>query len=304
MIAILGAGSMGRLWAASLPTDTTAFVPRPGHTGTGMVEFRFQDLSNREQPVAIPWLNPEHKVDLVLVTTKAGDSLQALAGFLPKLPETIPLVLFQNGLGSQQAVAQHWPQRPVLAASTTEGANRPAPDRLIHAGTGDTWIGALTNPARDLVKTVVNRLDDSNLKIHPDADILGRLWQKLVINAGINPFTAILDCPNGAILNTEFYQTLIDPLCAEIAGVMAAAGLGSFSPGGLRQTIETVARNTADNTSSMRSDVLQGRPTEIDYINGYLVNLGEKHGVATPVNRSLTDRVRQLTPNQQEPDHG
>jgi len=304
MIAILGAGSLGRLWAASLPPDTTAFVPRPGHPGAGTVEFCVQDLAGREHPVTIPWLNSGHKVDLVLVTTKARDSLQALAGFLPQLPETIPLVLFQNGLGSQQAVAQRWPQRPVLAASTTEGANRPAPDRLIHAGTGDTWIGALTDPARNLVETVVNRLDDSNLKIHPEADILGRLWQKLVINAGINPFTAILDCPNGAILNAEFYQTLIDPLCTEIAGVMAAAGLGNFAPDSLRQTIETVARNTAGNTSSMRSDVQQGRLTEIDYINGYLVKLGEHHGVATPVNRTLTEKVRQLTANQQEPDHG
>ena len=86
----------------------------------------------------------------------------------------------------------------------------------------------------------------------------------------------------------------IDPLCREIATLMTAAGQSAPSPESLRQSIEQVARATAGNTSSMRADVLAGRPTEIDYINGYLSALGQQLGIATPVNQMLTEQVKHL----------
>ncbi|MBW7469435.1 2-dehydropantoate 2-reductase [Marinobacter sp. M216] len=296
MIAILGAGSLGRLWAASLPAHDTAFIPRPGQTPTESVTYRFQALDGTERPVAIPWLASTDRPDLILVTTKAGDTMQAIEGMAAALPVMVPIVLFQNGLGSQQAVAERWPGRPILAASTTEGANRPSPDSVIHAGAGETWVGALTDAGQSHVAPVVERLATSAMTVHAEHHILGRLWQKLVINAGINPFTAILDCPNGDIVTADFFQAHIDDLCTEIAQLMAASGQGGSDAPALRTRIEAVARATADNTSSMRSDMLQGRPTEIDYINGYLVRLGQSLAIPTPVNQMLTERVKQLSP--------
>lgn len=232
-----------------------------------------------------------------MVTTKAGDTLTALEVIIESLPPTVPIVLFQNGLGSQQQVAERWPERPILAASTTEGANRPSPDRVVHAGAGATWLGPMTAPANAVLTNCAATLANSGLTVHPEADILSRLWQKLVVNAGINPFTALLDCPNGDILHTDLFRNHIDGLCEEIASLMVAAGQPRQAPATLRERIETVARNTARNTSSMRSDVQNGRATEIDYINGFLVRLGRSKGIATPVNQMLADRVHQLSPN-------
>ncbi|MBW4936628.1 ketopantoate reductase family protein [Marinobacter sp. F4206] len=297
MIAILGAGALGRLWAASLPARDTAFVPRPGTSPAGPVAYSLKGLDGAEHPVSIPWLTASDTPDLLLVMTKAGDTLAALQGIAGALPPTTPIVLFQNGLGSQQAVAERWPDHPVLAASTTEGANRPSPDQVVHAGAGETWVGALTDAGRPHIAAVTERLGGSGLRIHPENDILGRLWQKLVINAGINPFTAILDCPNGDIVAADFFRTHIDDLCREIAQLMAASGQPASKPADLRARIEAVAHATAGNTSSMRSDMLQGRPTEIDYINGYLSRLGQSLGIATPVNQMLTEQVQQLSPN-------
>ena len=297
MIAILGAGSLGRLWAASLPAHDVAFVPKPGAVPTTPTAYSLIGLDGAQHPVSIPWLSPSDTPDLLLVMTKAGDTLEALERATSDLPSTTPLVLFQNGLGSQQAVAERWPERPVLAASTTEGANRPSPDQVVHAGVGETWVGALTDAGRPQIDAVVRRLRASGLTIRPENDILRRLWQKLVINAGINPFTAILDCPNGDILSADLFREHIDRLCQEIAKLMAASGLPTSDPTDLRERIEAVARATAGNTSSMRSDMLQGRPTEIDYINGYLVRLGQSLGIATPVNQMLTEQVQQLSSN-------
>jgi 2-dehydropantoate 2-reductase len=293
MIAILGAGSLGRLWAATLPARQVAFVPRPGQT-PDPVCYRFQPLDGESVSVTVPWLKRGQSPHLLLVTTKAGDTLEALTAALPSIAESTSIVLFQNGLGSQQQVAEAWPDRPVLAASTTEGANRPEPGLTVHAGRGDTWVGALNGAGQPLVERVARHLAESGLKVHPEHEILGKLWQKLVINAGINAFTALLDCPNGEILEHPFYQQWIDPLCQEISNLLMATGQPEQAPEALRERIEAVARKTAANTSSMRADVLAGRATEIDFINGYLARLGWHHGIPAPVNQMLTERVKQL----------
>lgn len=295
MIGILGAGSLGRLWGAMLPAGGIAFIARPGEPTGASVDYRFRPFKGPESQVRIPFLQPGDEPELILVTTKAGDTLDAVAGVINQFAIDTPILLFQNGLGIQQAVAKRWPERPILAASTTEGANRPESGLLVHAGTGDTWVGPMTSPAKATVRKAVTMLATSGLNIHPETDIVQRLWQKLIINAGINPYTAILDCPNGKILDAPLYQSTIDQLCLELSQLMDAAVRIRQTPDALRERIEQVARNTAGNTSSMRADVQRGRQTEIDFINGYVAKLGKELGIETPVNQMLTERVQQLS---------
>ena len=295
MIGILGAGSLGRLWGAMLPAGGIAFIARPGEPTGASVDYRFRPFEGPESQVRIPFLQPGDEPELILVTTKAGDTLDAVAGVINQFAIDTPILLFQNGLGSQQAVAKRWPERPILAASTTEGANRPESGLLVHAGTGDTWVGPMTSPAKVTVRKAVTMLATSGMNIHPETDIVQRLWQKLIINAGINPYTAILDCPNGKILDAPLYQSTIDQLCLELSQLMDAAVRIRQTPDALRERIEQVARNTAGNTSSMRADVQRGRRTEIDFINGYVAKLGKELGIETPVNQMLTERVQQLS---------
>ncbi len=294
VIAILGAGSLGRLWGGYLSGRNVAFVPRPGHYLSGQsLRYRFQDDTANERTVTVPWLSDLSRASLLLVTTKAPDTLEALAGIAGQLPDQCPVVLFQNGMGSQQAAAERWPHRPVLAASTTEGANRPDPDGVIHAGRGQTWVGALTPSGGEAIAWVVEQLARSGLSVQPEHRIVERLWAKLVINAGINPFTALLDCPNGDILAAPLFLEHIDPLCQEMADLMAAEALTPATPAELRRQIEAVARNTSRNTSSMCSDMRNGRATEIDYINGYIAERARALGLSAPVNQMLTARVKE-----------
>ncbi|AXS85091.1 ketopantoate reductase family protein [Marinobacter sp. Arc7-DN-1] len=295
MIAILGAGSLGRLWAASLDPGRAAFIARPAEPPRAAIRYRFRPFNGPESIIEVPWLRAGDNPELILVTTKAGDTFGAIAGVIDRFPQSSPIILFQNGLGSQQTVTAHWPYRPILAASTTEGANRPEPDLLVHAGTGDTWIGPMTESAGSYLNKAVALLSAGGLTIHPEQTIRQRLWQKLIINAGINPYTAILDCPNGDILASSLYRDTIRGLCRELSDLMRASGQGEETPEALRHRIETVARKTARNTSSMRADVLKGRTTEINFINGYLARLGKDFGIRTPVNQMLTEQVQQLS---------
>lgn len=293
---ILGAGAMGRLWAASLPGHSCHFIPRTA-TATSGCEYQFQDADGDLFPVSIPCCKPDQPLpaaDCLLLTTKAADAMPALERHISRLPPDLPIVLFQNGMGSQQAIAARWPERPVLAAVTTEGANRPSANLTIHAGRGQTWIGSLTAKAQPCLEAIVRHLQSSPLRVSPEPDIHQRLWQKLIVNAGINPFTALLNCANGDILDHPFYLQNIDTLCQELHWLMAREGLMAPSPESLRETIEMVAKATALNTSSMRADVLKNQTTEIDYINGYVAQRGEALGMELATNRMLAEQVRAL----------
>lgn len=300
-IAILGAGSLGQLWAGYLPAGSAVFVsPASGpHTGSGQsssVEYQLLCSEGARIHCCVSMLPLAiTRADLLLVTTKAGDTELALKQALPDLASNVPVVLFQNGLGCQQAIADLWPDRPVLAASTTEGANRPATGHLVHAGRGQTWVGGLNDQGRGHLTSVVEKLSDSALVVHADTDIQRRLWDKLVVNAGINAFTAILDCPNGDILTNPFFLEHIDRLSEEIAKVMATDTHQPLSAAEIKKKIGAVATSTAKNTSSMRGDRQRGRRTEIDVINGYIAERGRAAGIATPVNQMLVRRVKELT---------
>lgn len=297
LLGILGAGSLGRLWAACLPADRCAFVPRALAIPGPDLVWQHQEVAGSCREVSRPWLHDLSRTRLLLVTTKAGDTLSALKPAMALLPETCPVVLFQNGLGSQQAVAGHWPNLPILAATTTEAAHRPTPDKVIHAARGQTWVGPLTEIARAAAPPVVAQLASSGLMVTEEPDIRHRLWAKLVVNAGINPFTALLDCPNGQILDTPLFRNNIDGLCTELAALMAAEGLHPEPASELKARIEQVAIATASNTSSMRGDVLNRRPTEIDFINGYVARRSRELGLHAPVNQKLTEQVKQRVPH-------
>ena len=291
---------MGQLWAGYLATGTATFIPRhevSPETDQPALTYTFQPFEGPEEVVTVPYLlATAARPSLLMVTTKAGDTLDAVESNLHCISPDTPIALFQNGMGCQQAVAERWPQRPILAASTTEGANRPTPGCTVHAGKGETWVGPLTGSATTHLRQVVTALGTSGLTVHAAQDIHRRLWDKLIINAGINAFTAILDCPNGDILTDPFYLEHIDELCDEIAKVMKGDTEEALPSITIRERIEMIARKTARNTSSMRSDRQRGRPTEIDFINGYIVRRGHELGVDVPTNQMLTNRIKQLLP--------
>lgn len=295
-ILILGAGAMGRLWAATLPAGASIFLARP-NAPLSPCQYQFQPFQGDQRAVSVTRTQASAvtSASVLLVTTKAPDTLDALRDLLPQLPVDVPIALFQNGMGSQQAVAEQWPERPILAAVTTEGANRPTSELTIHAGRGQTWIGGLTSAGQQRICECLTQLSTSGLDVMAEAEINQRLWRKLIINAGINPFTALLDCANGDILDASFFREHIDSVCEELAHLMTAEGLPETNPASLRKEIEGVARNTARNTSSMRADVLRGRSTEIDFINGYIARRGAELNLDVSTNRMLTDRIKELT---------
>ncbi len=280
---ILGAGSMGLLLAARLqPVAAPVLLRRPGRW-PARLQLTLQDGEARQR-LAIAQLGTDalrDPVERLIVCTKAYDVLLALQGLGSRLAPNAALLLIQNGMGSQQAVVRAFPGCSVYAASSTEGAYRPAPDCVVHAGRGLTRVGRLQGEAQDWV----GLLRAGGLDCEAVEAIDWHLAGKLRVNALINPLTVLHDCRNGELLERPAAEAAMRRLGAEADAVLAAAGY-TFPEPAFEQAA-AVARQTAANISSMLQDARAGRPLELEAITGHLLELAQLHGVPAPEHAAL-----------------
>jgi len=124
-----------------------------------------------------------------------------------------------------------------------------------------------------------------------DPEIDAALWMKLAVNSVINPLTALHRCRNGELVTRADLAARVAPLCEEVARICAAGGFAGVAAA-LPETVAAVIAGTSGNRSSMLQDVEAGRPTEIDYINGYLLQVAEGHGIEAPCNRELVEEIQ------------
>jgi 2-dehydropantoate 2-reductase len=204
-------------------------------------------------------------------------------------PAGIALTL-QNGLGNRELLAAALGERRAALGITTLGSTLLGPGVVRPAG--EAVISLSAHPA---VPALAELLQAAGFKIEMVADAEGLVWGKLVINAAINPLTALLGVANGELLERPSARLLMQAVAQETADVAAALGipLPYLDP---LEAAEAVARRTALNRSSMLQDVQRGAPTEIDAICGAIVGAGEQAGVPTPINRTLLQLIHGLQP--------
>jgi 2-dehydropantoate 2-reductase len=286
---------MGCLWGGYLTTACqVAFALRERRAPA--IHYDLQQPDGVIRAFTIPVCQPtDRPPDLVLLTTKAHQAVAGLTQAKRWLGPQIPVLLFQNGMGSQQAIARHFTELPLIAAVTTEGAYRETAAKLVHGGYGETRLGGLNQSGENALATAADLLAGSGLRVRVEAQIHTRLWQKLAVNAGINAFTVILDCYNGALLGAPFFEQHIGSVCEEVGALMTASGIRTH-PSDLERQVRHVAYQTMDNSSSMRQDIKAGKTTEIDMINGFVVRESLANRLEAPVNQMLVEAVKQREP--------
>ncbi len=287
---IVGAGAIGCLFADTLRLAgcTTTLVMRPGHAATQLALVVERDGSRSEH--CFNAVSPERAepITRLLVTTKAYDVRDAVAGVAHLVSDDGCVLLMANGMGFAEQVREDWPELDVFCGTTTEGAYRVGPQHIRHAGRGETRIGR-EGTARQppWFAQLADALDNCLWDPHIEA----ALWTKLTVNCVINPVTALHRCRNGELGSDKALAAEVALLCDEVAAVSAAAGFAGVADA-LPATVNEVIAGTADNRSSMLQDMEAGRRTEIDYINGYLLRVAERHGIDAPRNRALLDRIK------------
>ena len=221
---------------------------------------------------------------LVLVKAwQTGRAAQHLAACLPA--DGLALTL-QNGWGNRETLEQALGPERVALGITTLGATLLAPGMARAGGVGPVTLGS-----HPRIQPLADLLSAAGFDVRMAGDVAGLAWGKLVINAAINPLTALLRVPNGELLERPEARDLMGLAATEAAAVGLAQNLHLPFDDPVAAA-EDVARRTAANHSSMYQDVQRRRPTEIDAICGAVVQAGERIGVATPVNRTLWLLVR------------
>ena len=284
---ILGAGAIGTLFAHRLADsgcDVTLIsraheVPQKVLTlerNTGPQRRSF-DLS----PSAA-----RGPLTQLLVTTKAADVDPGIASVRHRLQADSTVLVLANGMGFTADLPHGL---PLFRGSTTEGAFRRSADQTVHAGRGSTRIGlpGAELPAPAWFERSWARLD----ACHWDPDIDSTLWRKLAINCVVNPLTAVYRCRNGE-LAAAHYRARLEMLCSEVTAACRAAGHAD-AVSGLLDEVLRVVNATSANQSSMLQDVLAGRRTEIDFLNGFLLSVPTVSTLPLPLTRRLVDAVEQ-----------
>ncbi len=231
-------------------------------------------------------------VDVALILVKTPQTEGAADSAARILAPDGVAVTLQNGLGNQAVLARVLGPDRVTLGVTTLGAALDGPGRLRVGGEGATYIA--TRPAiAPLIDALVDLLCAAGLHASTTRAITPLVWGKLAVNAAINPLTALLRVPNGALLDSPRARNLLQRAANEVAAVAQAQDIPLPYDNAAAQA-EHVAHLTARNRSSMLQDVLRGARTEIDAINGAVVRTGEALAVSTPVNRFLHAMVKAL----------
>ncbi|MBY8950264.1 putative 2-dehydropantoate 2-reductase [Pseudomonas sp. PA-1-2A] len=287
---ILGAGSLGTLWATRL---ARAGVPVRLilRNEARLADYRAgQGLTLVEQgveqtyPVVGETPDSPEPIHRLLVACKAYDAQSAIAQLHHRLAPDAELILLQNGLGSQDAVAAQVPLARCIYASSTEGAFREGDWRVVFAGHGYTWLGDAGHPTPPLW------LDDLQAAGIPHdwaSDILTRLWRKLALNCAINPLTVLYQCRNGGL---QAHACEVATLCAELAELLECCGQPAAAQD-LHSEVQRVIQATAANYSSMHQDVANHRRTEISYLLGYACQAAARHQLVLPHLQQLQARL-------------
>lgn len=310
-IRIVGAGALGLLYASKL-RETSALVELITHSQNQ------SDLLNKNGLVAIE-ANKETRVtldtfsigssnysdgstgtvDWLFLMVKQKDITEILLNQLIGLStlET-RVVCFQNGIGHFELLMKVFPTNRLYAAITTEGAIKLSEDSVKHTGYGVTWLGRVKADPNELSewdeseKMLHSMLIEAGFEVYLSKKITSRIWNKLLINAIINPLTAIFQMKNGALLESVYVKELMKTLLEE--GSMIAQHAQIKISDDLWEQLLLVCEKTAENQSSMMKDITEGRTTEINWINGALLRYAHQYKLALPTHQTIYQMVKHL----------
>jgi 2-dehydropantoate 2-reductase len=304
-VVVFGAGAVGSLFAYRFAAAGRGVLligkPEPvaAIRAHGLrVEGEGAGTLRVEAATEIPRGSP---VELALLTVKTFD-LEGAAGELGRRLPPTPLLLPQNGLNLEPTVrtalqSSRWPDPApwIVRAVHSMPATLLAPGVVRAAGTGEVVLPQRSGnlPGSDSVDGFVRLFRDAGMRVRTVPSIEREVWRKALVNAAINPVTAVHRVPNGALASGSLRAEALG-LLREAYAVASTLSL-DLSLEEATRDLDQVVRATADNRSSMLQDLDRGRRTEIDAISGEILRLGASKGIDLPATRAIVARIHAET---------
>jgi 2-dehydropantoate 2-reductase len=288
-VAVIGAGAVGCYYGGLLlrAGHDVTFIGRQPHVDAISAHGLLLDIKDfrghlpaRAATDATALAAP----DLVLLCVKSADTEAAGRALSGHLRPKTALLSLQNGVDNAQrlgAVTGH----PVIAAVVYVGSEMAAPGHVRHHGGGDLVIGA--SPASE---ALAQTLRAAGIHTTISADIEAVQWTKLITNCAFNALSAVAGIAYGPMIQVEGARDVIAAAVKEAAEVARACGV--TIPPDLGAQIFRIPAAMPNQTSSTAQDLSRGKPSEIDFLNGYVVRKGAELGIATPTNQALQVMVK------------
>ncbi|MBA45575.1 MAG: hypothetical protein CMB31_03195 [Euryarchaeota archaeon] len=248
-------------------------------------------------PIEYSILNSQQSLDIAIICCKQNSVSELTIIAEKHLVSDGFVIAIQNGLGHLNRVASVVGRGRTIGACITHGSNRIGPAEIKLGGEGRIIIGPLDKQnfsgRPGLFERLIEMFDDANLSPVSSPEILPSIWEKLLLNLAINPISAICGVRNGVLLSSPLNELAISVMMegatvAELEGIQI-----DFEK--LQSSLNEVLISTAENRCSMLQDVMNGIPTEVDWICGAIVERAEIHGVPVPRTQTLWDLVRGLS---------
>ena len=305
-VCIVGCGAVGSLFAAHLARkgeaeiwtydvskDHIEAIRAHGLRISGAADF-IAHLNATSDPNELP------RCDYGIVATKAIHTRDAIAQVSRAFGEESAVCSVQNGVGNEEIIAEH--VKYVIRGTTFPAGHPIAPGHIGFDIRGDTWIGPFepTNTPMSKVEELGGLLTRSGMNTVALHDARGAQWTKLIFNAATNPVGALTLLHHGAAARFGPTGQLFNDLISE--GEAVAHALGIELRGDPRELVQKGANAPGKHRASMLQDVLAKRQTEVDFMNGAIVKWGQKHGIATPLNKAVWELVKGLEHSWSDPD--
>lgn len=222
--------------------------------------------------------------DLILFSVKSADTEKAGAEILPHLKSDAVILCLQNGVDNAERLRTVVPQT-VIASAVYVATEMAGPGHVRHNGRGELTIE--NSPA---TPRIAETLKASSIPATVSDRVRDVLWTKLITNCVVNPLSALSDLSYRPLMQVEGIDAVAKGVIAECC--MVAKALGVSVPANIEEIVLSIPKTMPNQKSSTAQDLARGKPTEIDYLNGYVVRQGEKLGIPTPMNLTLHALVK------------
>ncbi len=297
-IVIMGAGAMGSLyggllassgeevWLVNIWKEHIEAIRAKGLTIEGKGQEKNIGMNATTDVTSIG------KADLVIFFVKTYHTEKAVTDALVLEKENTVFLTLQNGLGNEEVLSRQVNPKKVLLGVTNHGATLLGPGKIRHAGWGKTFIGEVGHQVTHRISEIAQMFQRAEIETEVSSNIQRLIWEKLLINIGINALAAVTGLKNGQLLDHPETLTLMEGLVSEAVEVARQKGIPI--EGNPIEKVKAIAEATRTNRCSMGQDLDNKRRTEIDVMNGAVVREADRLGVAAPYNRMVTNLIKVL----------
>jgi 2-dehydropantoate 2-reductase len=297
-VMVVGAGSVGGYFGAQLAKSNPniSFLLRP-HTLKAVKQRGLTVRSAKGTFTVHPPAASDPRdlatPDLVILGVKAYDLDEVMGQLEQVLTDGTVILTLQNGIDTEDRIVARLGRDCVVAGVAFIYSKIVEPGVINHYKRGAVAVGELMGHRSDRLQRIVELFKQAGVSCQISDDIRKAKWEKMCWNCVFNPITVLIDDKVAKALDHPEMMAVIRQIVGEVAAVSAALKV-PLAPD-MADKVVKWTQEIRDIHTSMYDDWKAKRPTEIDHLNGYIVRIGRKLGIPTPVNEALTAMIKTVT---------